>query len=215
MERDARICSNAAIIGITIFTSQKLDDFMFSLIAPVYDLFASILFQRQTRAMLLQLDNLSNKAILDIGGGTGRLAHLLQKRGGRVWLLDASKAMLRIAKHKLSEERIVFGDAASLPFPDGVFDVAIIANALHHFNNQADALEESCRVLSSGGTLAVVEFHQQHPFARALEHLERLMGEDSRFFTPERLQALLPTGMRHLKTVKISGYEFITMAQKL
>ena len=187
---------------------------MFSLIAPVYDLFASILFQRQTRAMLLQLDNLSNKAILDIGGGTGQLAHLLQKRGGRVWLLDASEAMLRLAKRKLPDERIVFGDAAALPFPEGFFDVAIIANALHHFSNQADALEESCRVLRSGGTLAVVEFNRKHPFARALEHLERLLGEDSRFFTPERLQALLPKGMRHLKTVKISGYEFITLAQK-
>ena len=75
--------------------------------------------------------------------------------------------------------------------------------------------EESCRVLCRGGTLAVVEFHRQHPFARALEYLERLLGEDSRFFTPERLQALLPKGMRHLKTVRITGYEFITLAQKL
>jgi ubiquinone/menaquinone biosynthesis C-methylase UbiE len=45
-------------------------------------------------------------------------------------------------------------DAAQLPFADGSFDTANIANSIHCFPAVDDALRDIFRVLKPGGTLA-------------------------------------------------------------
>ena len=51
--------------------------------------------------------------------------------------------------------RLIQADVAVLDFPDGYFDTANIANAIHCFPDVTAGLKEMCRVLKPGGRLAV------------------------------------------------------------
>ncbi len=51
--------------------------------------------------------------------------------------------------------RLIQADVATLDFPDGYFDTANIANAIHCFPDVDAGLKEMCRVLKPGGRLAV------------------------------------------------------------
>ena len=56
---------------------------------------------------------------LDVACGTGFLTQHLR---GEVAALDQSERMLEIAGERVSEARLVRGDALALPFADGAFD---------------------------------------------------------------------------------------------
>lgn len=93
--------------------------------------------------------------VVDLGAGTGRIAHLLLGKGFDVTALDISRGMLTyLAEHRprsTSRLRIVAGDVTSLPFRDGMFDVAVSAHVLHLVEHWESALAEGMRVLRPGG----------------------------------------------------------------
>jgi demethylmenaquinone methyltransferase/2-methoxy-6-polyprenyl-1,4-benzoquinol methylase len=188
---------------------------LFSLLAPIYDLLPGLLLQRQAAALLDRMAPVAGKTILDLGGGTGRLARYLRENGADVWLLDASLPMLGKARLSLPADRVVHGDAACLPFRDEFFDCVLMSDSLHHFRQQEQALQESCRVLRTGGSLYVLDFTPQSPLIRLLELLERLAGEKSLFLTPEAVQALLPTAFAMPETEYLSAREYLLRANKL
>lgn len=82
----------------------------------------------------------------------------------------------------------VFGDLASMPFPDGCFEAAINIVTLEHVPEPGKVLAEIARVLAPGGRLLLVaphewEEHQQpHDYYRytryGLEYLLRQAGYD-------------------------------------
>lgn len=187
---------------------------LFNFLAPVYDLVPGLLLRRQAAALLARISPAAGKTILDLGGGTGRLARYLRECGADVWLLDASLPMLKRARLTLPADRVFHGDAACLPFSDGFFDEVVIADALHHFRQQEQALKESCRVLRPGGSLYILDFTPQNPLIRLLERLERLAGEGSLFLTPEAVLALLPAGFVLSPTEYLSAFEYLLQARK-
>jgi demethylmenaquinone methyltransferase/2-methoxy-6-polyprenyl-1,4-benzoquinol methylase len=187
---------------------------LFTLLAPVYDLVPGLLLKRQASALLVRISPVTGKTILDLGGGTGRLARYLRKRGADVWLLDANLTMLKRARLTLPADRVFHGDAACLPFSDDFFDAVLVADALHHFRQQEQALKESCRVLRPGGSLYIMDFTPQNPFIRLLELLERLAGEGSKFLTPEAVLALLPAGCVLTQTESLSAFAYLLQAKK-
>ena len=93
--------------------------------------------------------------IVDLGSGTGRLAHLLLARGYRVTALDLSRAMLDyLADHRPSTPApcwIVQGDVVALPFADAWFEAAISSHVLHLVEHWERALAEALRVVSPSG----------------------------------------------------------------
>ncbi|MBT9172948.1 MAG: Demethylmenaquinone methyltransferase [Syntrophomonadaceae bacterium] len=187
---------------------------LFSLLAPVYDLLPGIFLQRQTATLLTRMSPAAGKTILDLGGGTGRVARYLRKSGADVWLLDSSLPMLKRAGLALPAGRVFHGDAACLPFHDEFFDLVLIVDAFHHFRRQEQSLKESCRVLRTGGSLYILDFTPQSPLVRLLERLERLAGEESLFLTPEAVQALLPARFVLIKTEYLSSREYLLQAKR-
>ena len=87
---------------------------------------------------------------LDIACGTCNYTGLLAADGGTWFGLDVSAGMLRTARRKLGSIHLVRGDAASLPFGDGVFDGALCTMALHHLPDLLAAFREAFRVLRHG-----------------------------------------------------------------
>ncbi len=101
---------------------------------------------------------------LEVACGTGTLLELVLR--WRRWKrlpdtnvvgVDYAESMLAGANHRFKERKdivLLHGDAADLPFTEGIFDTANIANSVHCFPDVDGALRGVHRVLKPGGTLA-------------------------------------------------------------
>lgn len=129
--------------------------------------------------------------VLDCGGGPGRYAIELARRGYQVALFDLSAASLQLAREKAAEAGITLanyeqGTATDLSrFPDDAFDAVLLMGPLYHLLEEKDrqqALAEARRVLKPGGCLfaafisryAVLRWAAVHELTWPLEQAERL-----------------------------------------
>jgi demethylmenaquinone methyltransferase/2-methoxy-6-polyprenyl-1,4-benzoquinol methylase len=125
----------------------------FDLLAPFYDRVISV----PEDGVLVELLGLPfDGALLDAGGGTGRIAATLTGRVGRLVIADESLAMLGQARAKGCCQA-VGGLTERLPFRDGGFGRVIVVDAYHHLGDQAASLRELWRVLAPGGRLVIEE----------------------------------------------------------
>lgn len=101
--------------------------------------------------------------LLDLGTGTGRMLQLLAPRAARAVGLDASHAMLSVARANLEQAGLTRvelrqGDVYAPPFARGSFDLIVVHQVLHYLDDPARALREAARLLSPGGRLLVIDF---------------------------------------------------------
>lgn len=94
--------------------------------------------------------------VLDLGSGSGR--HLYKIKDGKMYLVDFSKEMLKLAEKRAKEKNIdaefFVSDISKLPFENEFFDYAICISALHCVEgeeNREKAVKEIYRVLKKGG----------------------------------------------------------------
>ena len=140
---------------------------MFSGIAKRYDLLNHLLSgnvdKRWRRIVAMRVSeklSSSNARVLDVACGTGDLSlTLFEITGARVIGADFCRPMLEIAATKTPRELpLIEGDALSLPFRDGAFEVVTIAFGLRNLASVEGGLAELRRVLKPGGWVAVLEF---------------------------------------------------------
>jgi SAM-dependent methyltransferase len=93
--------------------------------------------------------------LLDAGCGAGLLALLASLRGARVTALDASPALLAIARERLPAADVREGDLEALPFADASFDVVTAVNSVFYAADMAAAMRELGRVVRPGGRVVV------------------------------------------------------------
>ena len=103
--------------------------------------------------------------LLDIGTGTGRVLELLAPRVKQALGVDASKAMLALARARLSNPGLAhcavrLADMYRLPLADRSFDTVVLQMVLHHAEDPAGAVREATRVLNPGGKLLVIDLAQ-------------------------------------------------------
>jgi demethylmenaquinone methyltransferase/2-methoxy-6-polyprenyl-1,4-benzoquinol methylase len=155
----------------------------FRLIAPLYDR----LVAPPDPGRLLDLLGLPvTGRLLDIGGGTGRIASQLAPYVETLVLADETMAMLHQAQAKGMCCPAV-AQAERLPFADGSFERVLVVDALHHFAHQRHALREMARVLRPGGRLVVQEPDLRRLPAKAIALVEKLMLMRSRFLYPHEI----------------------------
>jgi len=96
--------------------------------------------------------------VLDLGGGTGRLADVLDS-AQRYVCLDLDGARLREFGRRHPHGRAVVGDAARVPFATGTIDLVVCAAVSHHLTDESlDAMiREARRVLRADGTLVFMD----------------------------------------------------------
>jgi demethylmenaquinone methyltransferase/2-methoxy-6-polyprenyl-1,4-benzoquinol methylase len=140
---------------------------MFAGIAKRYDLLNHLLsgnvdkrWRRIVATRVREKLSSSSSVILDVACGTGDLSlTLFENTGARVVGTDFCRPMLEIAAGKTSDRiPLIEGDALSLPFRDGAFDVVTIAFGLRNLASVEGGLAELRRVLKPGGWVAVLEF---------------------------------------------------------
>jgi ubiquinone/menaquinone biosynthesis C-methylase UbiE len=101
------------------------------------------------------------RQVLDIGTGTGFIALLMATMGHRVIGLDLSPGMIEVARTKaegagLSVDFRV-GEAESLPFADGSYDVVICRHVLWTLTEPVRAVREWARVTRPGGRVIAID----------------------------------------------------------
>lgn len=101
-------------------------------------------------------------SILDIGCGTGTQLMLYQRYQCDLFGLDSSPSMLEVARKRLGDgARLDLGDAASMPYQEHMFDLAILMLTLHEIapSVRPIVLAEINRVLKNDGHLLLIDFH--------------------------------------------------------
>ena len=96
--------------------------------------------------------------LLDAGCGAGLVALLATLRGATVAALDASAALLAIARERLPGAVVCEGDLEALPYPDGAFDAVVAVNSVIYAADPAAALRELARVTRPGGRVVVTDW---------------------------------------------------------
>lgn len=115
---------------------------------------------RQRAEIMRLLSPGPGEKILEIGSGNGILVRELIEAvgpGGRVVGLDASDAILDMARHICPNGEFVHGDAVNLPFDDGTFDAVVAAQVLCFLDDVDCAVTEMYRVLKPGGRVVVLD----------------------------------------------------------
>ena len=178
-------------------TSKKPLQRMFTIVPPRYDLINHLitlgLDNRWRRKAAIECLTSHPGRVLDLGCGTGDLIIAIARvsaNDAEFTGIDYSQPMLEIAARKtelLARGRnisFIYGDAASLPFPDGYFDCVGISFAFRNLTYKNPLaqlhLSEVRRVLSTGGRYVIVETSQpKSKLIRKIFHLYLCAGLSS------------------------------------
>lgn len=151
---------------------------MFSRIVPRYDLMNRLMTagmdgRWRVRAVAASVPH--NGVVLDLGTGTGAMAHALRRAGAsQVVGVDFACPMLLAARRKrgLRDDAAlhwVMGDALRLPFANAAFDAVTSGFVLRNLTDLPAALTEMLRVLRPSGRLVILDMtHPPHGARGAL-----------------------------------------------
>ena len=93
--------------------------------------------------------------VLEVGCGSGVFLRAAADLGARVSGLDASSALLELARARVPEADLHLGDLQFLPFADDAFDVVVGFNSFFFASDIVAALREAGRVAVPGGTVLI------------------------------------------------------------
>jgi ubiquinone/menaquinone biosynthesis C-methylase UbiE len=167
---------------------------------------------------------------LEVACGTGTLLDMVLR--WRAWKrlpathvigVDYAESMLAGAIRRFAgraDVQVRHADAAAIPFPDGSFDTANIANAIHCFPDVAGALSDVFRVLKPGGTLAanvLLYPRGMWPFRQIAERIDVWGIKKGILYTPyrqdEMRQHIVAAGFE-LDSERLSGNCYDVLARK-
>lgn len=161
----------------------------FNLIGPNYDR----IFGRSQRKTIVDLAEAEKgQVLLDVGGGTGRVAIHFKDIVAKIFIADSSSSMLQEAQSKgLSA---INTQSEYLPFEDSQFDRIIMVDALHHVANQQQTLDEMWRVLKPGGRMIVEEPDIRNFVVKLIAVGEKLLLMRSHFLSPGKIAQMVDYG---------------------
>jgi ubiquinone/menaquinone biosynthesis C-methylase UbiE len=117
--------------------------------------------------------------VLEVAPGPGYFAMEMAKFGKySVTGLDVSKTFVEIARKNAAQAGVTadfrLGNASSMPFGDGSFDVIVCRAAFKNFSEPVKALSEMRRVLSSGGRALIIDLRRDTSQETVDEHVDHM-----------------------------------------
>jgi SAM-dependent methyltransferase len=93
--------------------------------------------------------------VLDVGCGTGAFLLLAAESGADACGVDASVALVEIARERVPEADLRVGEMEALPYGDDEFDLVTGFNSFFFANDMVAALREAGRVAKPGGAVVI------------------------------------------------------------
>ena len=93
--------------------------------------------------------------VLEVGCGSGVFLRAAADRGARVAGVDASHALVELARARVPEAELSVGDLQRLPYEDDAFDVVAGFNAFFFADDMVAALREAGRVAKPGSPVVI------------------------------------------------------------
>lgn len=185
--------------------------YLFSNYAFIYDKFMHA-FQLDGNQAILSFIPSKRSRILDIGGGTGKIADQLVKRGHQVTILDPCKRMTDIAKKRNSKIRII---GQAMPFYySKTYQVIIIRDCLHHIEEYNQTLKESIKMLEAGGIIIVADFYPDTFATKFIFLFERFCLEKVYPISKRKLIQFLRENGLSIKSCHINKRDFVVVGKK-
>jgi len=134
--------------------------------------------------------------VLDLGTGTGQILKLLSPRARRAVGVDASHAMLSVARANMQAAGLGYielrqGDIYAPSLPRDGFDLVVIHQVLHYLDDPQRAVAEAARLVGPAGRLMVVDFA-----AHQVEQLRETAGHRRLGFAHEQIASwMLAAGL--------------------
>jgi demethylmenaquinone methyltransferase/2-methoxy-6-polyprenyl-1,4-benzoquinol methylase len=172
-----------------------------------------------------EIQKVNPQHILDIATGTGDLAiEAAATKPKKIVGVDISEGMLKVGREKLKSKgldqliELQYGDSENLPFEEAQFDAVTAGFGVRNFENLPKGLSEMCRVMKTGGKLAILEpaepktfpFKQLYSlyFKGLLPMIGKLVSKDNSAYTylPESVAAF-PSGDAFLEELKKAGFK--------
>jgi len=153
-----------------------------------------------------------NEVIVDIGGGTGKLAQYICDSCKTVYVLDESDKMLS----KVNQRKnliCVNGDALKTPFESNSIDTVILSDVFHHIKEQKELVIEIRRILKDNGKLVMLDFNRKHIRTRLLRAFEFIFFGRLFFRTKDEVRILLEKYF-HISKDYDKDYYFIFVGEK-
>jgi demethylmenaquinone methyltransferase/2-methoxy-6-polyprenyl-1,4-benzoquinol methylase len=196
---------------------------MFNRIAPRYDLLNRLFtfgLDQRWRQRALDLVGVGPRdCVVDLGCGTGDLVELSLARGAEVVGVDFAAHMLRCARERNPDARLLQCDAPKLPLASGSANVVTCGFALRNFVSLPPVFDEMARVLVPGGRIALLEvdrprsafvrFGHSLYFARIVPFLGGLLSDRHASSYLPRSTAYLPPEYELLAMIAKSGFRSV------
>lgn len=164
--------------------------------------------------------------VLDVGSGVGGTSRCLAKEFGcRITGIDLTDEYCRAAAMLTAKTGLAHlvdyrqGDAANLPFDDGVFDIVWTEHMAMNIPDKTQLYKEMHRVLKPGGTLAIYDV-LAGPYGPVLFPVPWARTPDVSFLvSPDELRKLLQeTGFTITNwsdTTEAARVWFVNLAEKI
>lgn len=166
----------------------------FDLIAPIY---SRVTYSKKD--VMREVASLPVRGrLLDVGGGTGRVASAIRDLVDEITIADVSFGMLKEAPP--ASLKPVCGYSESLPFVDESFERVIMVDALHHVVDHARSAREMFRVLKPGGVLVIEEPDIRTFGVKLIAVAEKLLLMRSHFLAPDAILKLFENGETDVKS---------------
>ena len=131
----------------------------YSIWAERYDVMDNAVIDAESPVVDALVQPLAPGVAVDAACGTGRHASMLASRGWQVIGVDATEAMLAVARAKVPGADFRRGRLEALPVEDASVDLVTCALALTHVEDLGPVFAELARVLRPGGRLITTDLH--------------------------------------------------------
>lgn len=186
----------------------------FDIVAPVYEKLhfgASKTFNKIESLVAFEPPDI----VIDLGGGSGRIAKFLTNKVRKITVVDISEGMLKQCQQRHPDLSCIKAEAESLPFADNSVNKVIIIDAFHHFQNQKQVAREIKRVLAKNGQIIIEEFNPLRVVGKLVIIMEKIFLMNSTFYTPLSLTALFSSNGFKVRIIDENMASYYLIGEKI